>query len=431
VKRTLTILLRLLSLATKLGLTLYMGRYFTLEDMGLYGLVFGAVTILGGAFGLEIDYVVGRELVTASPLRRAVKIRDQSLFLFLNWLGFGLVTLIVCLFYNFELPLAILLFIFAIAALESAASMFHADMTAMGNPYLANLHFFIRAGSWVFPVVALGFLDPVFRNTHLVLVLWTGGLLAALCCGAFWWRKLPWRRLKRIKIQWRWLFRGLRQSFGIWCGTMGLALGVYADRFVIAKFLSVDEVAIVTFYASFALAMLTLVQNGMLSFSYPEMIRLFAHHAHKDFWQRVKITFVQVFLFAAAIALCLAVCVPVLGWFMGKDAFNSQLPTLFLMLFAMWLRSVAETFYFVLYAQNQDRPLWLGNLLFLIPALGCNLIFVPLFGFIGIGFSALAGSVFLLIWRLVFTWRTFKKPPRVTQDTKKEVKLSKRLSFSE
>ena len=53
------------------------------------------------------------------------------------------------------------------------------------------------------------------------------------------------------------------------------------------------------------------------------------------------------------------------------------------MLFGTWIRANAETLNYILYARHQDRAIWFGNLLFLIPAIGGNALLVPWIGFAG------------------------------------------------
>src|SRR5690242_841565 len=58
-----SLLLRLMSLVGKLALSLYMGRYFALTELGLYGLAFGAVMLAIVLFGFRVDYIVAREIL--------------------------------------------------------------------------------------------------------------------------------------------------------------------------------------------------------------------------------------------------------------------------------------------------------------------------------------------------------------------------------
>jgi hypothetical protein len=58
-----SLFLRLLSLVDKLALSLYMGKYFALSELGVYGLAFGAVMLAIVLFGFRVDYIVAREIL--------------------------------------------------------------------------------------------------------------------------------------------------------------------------------------------------------------------------------------------------------------------------------------------------------------------------------------------------------------------------------
>ncbi len=110
------------------------------------------------------------------------------------------------------------------------------------------------------------------------------------------------------------------------------------------------------------------------------------------------------------VAIGLGIAVPLFGYLFNRQAFVDYMGTFWLMLLGTWLRANAETFSNILFARHQDRAIWLGNLLFLIPALGGNLVLVPLLGFKGIGFSTIAASAFILAWRWHYV-RSYN-PPR-------------------
>jgi O-antigen/teichoic acid export membrane protein len=107
----------------------------------------------------------------------------------------------------------------------------------------------------------------------------------------------------------------------------------------------------------------------------------------------------NVALFAGGIAVAMGVAVPLLGRFFHRQVLVDEAPTLWLMLFGMWIGANAGTLYYILFARHQDRAIWLGDLLRLILAIGCNAVLVRFIGFSGIGYSAIATSLWLLLWR--------------------------------
>ena len=392
--------LRLATLVTKLVLMLYMGRYLSLSDMGTYGLVFGVVMISTAALGVRLDYVVSRDLVDVQPLVALCKMRDQAVFYLINYL-FLFAILVPAIIVNWDNPVntKAILYIFALSVVESYASIVHSNVVSLGRPIFANVLFFIRAALWVFAAVGLGLAIPAFRTIDVVFKCWLIGVIVSLVTALFSWWKMPWQAMFQTAIDWSWVRRGINKCFFIWLGTIGLTVGFYIDRFIVVKYLSLDFVGILTFYVSFTAALHTLILSGVLSFSYPRLIVLHRDHDESGFWREAKQTGWHVSIFSAVIAAGIGVGVPLLGFVFKRPELVSETITLVLLLCGTWIRSNAETLYYVLFARHQDRAIWLGNLLYLIPAFGCNALFVPLFGFIGIGYGTIVSSIFLFLWR--------------------------------
>jgi O-antigen/teichoic acid export membrane protein len=141
------------------------------------------------------------------------------------------------------------------------------------------------------------------------------------------------------------------------------------------------------------------MQSGVMAFASPRMIK---HHRDgnvQDFHHEARQTSRQIALGAGMVALGLGIAVPLIGTLFGRPALVANTGTFWLMLLATWMRANSETFSNILAARHQDRAVWMGNLLFLIPALSGNLVFVPLLGFKGVGLSAIVASAFILFWR--------------------------------
>jgi O-antigen/teichoic acid export membrane protein len=398
-RSALSALLRLVSLASKLCLALYMGRYLSLADMGVYGLVFGAVMILTTVLGFRFDYVVSRDLVRTSPQTALAKMRDQTVFYAGNYfVGILLLAAVV------RLGLVgaggrILVYICILAITDNYVNLTYVNMNSMERPLRANALYFIAGGLWCFLVIGLGIARPAFRTVDTVLLGWIAGNLAFLAA-AFWsWRALPWAKLRGLPIDWKWLGGGMKTSSLIWLGTVGTATGSYIDRFFVAHYLDLELVGVATFYFSFVLAILTLIQKGVLSFVYPRLVALNREARYADFWRETWAAVKYVALSAAAIGVAVGLAVPLLGIFFGRPQYYDHRWALWAIIVGIWIRCNSETFYQVLFARHQDRAIWLGDLLFLIPACACNALLVPDLGLVGIGCSAIVSNFFVFVWR--------------------------------
>ena len=100
-----------------------------------------------------------------------------------------------------------------------------------------------------------------------------------------------------------------------------------------------------------------------------------------------------------ALRNAIGVVVPLLGPLFGRPQYTDHASVLWLIIVGMWLRCNADTLYQVLFARHQDRAIWLGDLLYLLPALICNLLLVPLLGLSGIGYAAILSALSIFSWR--------------------------------
>lgn len=414
--RLINMILRVVPMASKLLLTFYAGRYLPLDDLGTYGLVFAAVMILTSLLGQSFTYVVIREIVDVAPAEALKKIRDQ---LVLYGINYGALALTVCLFtlLNFEpLPTGVLWLVVILTTLEGVGSVLWNDMNAMRQQVWANVIFCIRSGLWVPPVVLLGIWEPSLRNVSLILWGWTGGCLASFVLVFYLWRGMPWSELARSSVDWHWISNGVRRSFPVWIGALGLATGIYLDRFIIERSLSLADVGVITFYGTFTNALIALLQAGVLAFAVPGLVRRYRDQEHEAFATEARQTVLHASVVAAVAAFCFAVLVPVLGILTQRPTLIDHLGVFWVMLVGVWFRAAAEALQIVLFACHQDKPIWLGNLLFLIPAIGANAALIPLLGLMGAALSSVLAGAFLLGWRGIYARAAVDQRAFVKQD---------------
>jgi O-antigen/teichoic acid export membrane protein len=391
--------LRMTSLVAKLCLTLYMGRYLSLADMGVYGLVSGTVIILMEVLGVRLDYVVSREVVGADSSTALIKMRDQALFYGLNYMALAAIMIVLAALDVTGVSGKIMFVIFVLSVVESCANMTYLNIISMGKPLVANMLFFVRSGLWVLPVIGLGLLVPSFRESGAIFIFWALGVIASLVLTLWVWRSMPWHDAVRLPVNWTWIKKGVTRCFFIWVGSVGSTMGFYVARFIVAHNLGLDLAGVATFYSSFTAALFALVQSSVLAFAYPRLIMLHQKHDEDGFRREARNLAWHIALVAGGVAIIMGIVVPLLGRFFHRQILTDEAPTLWLMLFGMWIMCNAATFYYILFARHQDRPIWLGDLLYLIIAFGCNAVLVPLIGFEGIGYSAIIYSLSMWLWR--------------------------------
>lgn len=407
--RLLNMALRVSSLFAKLLLTLYMGRFLSLADIGSFGLAMATVAIAVSVLGCRLTYVSARDLIDVSPEKIVCIVRDQTVFYFLNY-AVALVAFVIASAGPLSgSSLHLLIAIFTISLLESFANATMDNLVSLKRPTAANVLLFMRASLWPFPAIVLGILLPEFRNVETLLLFWILGILVALAINFYLWRGLPWRYAKNVPINWKWLRGGIAIAFPIWLGAIGGSAAQYAERFVVEYDLGREFVGIVSFYTSFSGAVFSIIYSSVFTFSFPKLV---SHHQKAEYSQfnaEFRSMTLHAMILALVMTLIIAAVVPFLGELIHRPELTDNASTLWLLLVAVWLRCASESVHYILYARHEDRPIWLGYILLLVPAYGLNALLVPYVGLNGVGLSAIGSSVFLGVWRIACVWRSNKR----------------------
>jgi O-antigen/teichoic acid export membrane protein len=394
------LVLRLASLVGKFGLSIFIARFLDLAELGVYGIVFALSMFMVVFLSGRIDHELGRLLVLQSKDEAARLQRDETVFFLLNFALALPLFLIAGSLGMAGFGLRIALCTWAICCLENYANLMFVNTNVLGKPMLANVAFFIRSGLWAFAAMAALLFWPGLRSLWTVLLLWIAGSALSI------WMSLEildvrrWPSFRRVPIGWRTLGRGLRISFLIWIGSIGLAGGTYLDRVVLSGYLDLRTVGVATFYTSFSSAVVTLVSSSCIAVVMPKLVRLadekdwpgFRH----ELWSGIR----SAAFIGLPLCLGIAVLIPYLGFILQKPEFYANRMTLWALMFGAMLRLIAEGLYAGLYARRLDVPIWLGNILFLAISLIANIFFIAMFGLQGLGIANVLVAVFLLAFRL-------------------------------
>jgi O-antigen/teichoic acid export membrane protein len=398
--------LRLGSLALKLALTLYMGRYLPLEDLGTYGLVAAYVSIIMTLIGLRFDYIILRDIVSADILQETRLLRDQFIFYSLNYLVLLLAASIFYVTPLNTLSLGLFTMVIALSVMESLGAITNGALTSMRRPITANFMFFMRAAAWVVPVILLGLISPNLRTAEFIFLCWIIGAIISLLLTGWIWRNRPWAELWHEPVRWAYMRSALKVTLPIWLGTVGTIFGTLGDRFITEHFLGRESVGIISFYGSFIIAVSSVLTSGIFAFAYPQLVELHRAGNTRGFVSEARKMSWQATLSATLMVITIGALVPWLGDLLGKPELASNSATLWLMLLAVWLRSVSEGLYYMLYARELDRPIWIGNVLFATVTLVAGLILTPAYGLPGVGYASVIAAVFISLWRLYHVRQT-------------------------
>ncbi|MCA6117800.1 polysaccharide biosynthesis C-terminal domain-containing protein [Bradyrhizobium sp. WSM 1738] len=380
------LILRALTLASRFLLSLLLARMLSPAEVGLYGLLTATLAFALLAVGLEFYSYTLRELVPATPERRARIIADQmalgSAALFaICVIVFGAIAMG---FFPARLaPWFVVILITEHVSLEATRILI-----ITWRPVRAYIGVFLRGGIWVYAVAVLMFAAPSTRTLETVLVLWAIGGVLSIAFSAFSLSELPWRELRGYRPDRSAIGEGLRTARPFMLTAAGALVISYVDRFVIDVFVGRDALGVYTFYSTILIGLLSL--GGSVSHQFlPKVIA--GYSAGVDAYRTALRSFLWSMLALAlgTVIICGFAMAPMLS-LLGLSTYASGVGVFYAMLPGIFLRMLADVPSYALYAARSDNDLLICNLGSAAMSALLNVLLVPVYGIYG---AAVAGGI--------------------------------------
>lgn len=400
--------LRTATLASKLVLTLYLARAVAPAELGIFGVTVASLTIAAQLLGVEFYTYANRELLGVEGERRPALLRNHAAFLGLAYLV-GL-PLSVFPFLMGWLPLSLLGWYLALLVAEHLAQEAFRLLVALGRPGVAHATLFLRGGAWVWPVVAAGVLWPAGRGLTPVWVGWLVGDLAALALAGVALRALLGPVLRRGRLDWRWIRRGLRMGLRFLAGSLAVAGIAYADRLALQHVHGEAAAGYYTFFWSLASAVPAIAYATWTVRALPGLVRA-GRRGEGDALRRGVRRF-ALLMAPGAILLGLAAAWavgPLLAW-LDRPDYASELTAYRVLVAGAVVTAVGEVPFLALYALGRDRSVAITAVLALLLDIAALALLTPRFGLVGAALATLTARTALLAARAVLLKRALALP---------------------
>jgi O-antigen/teichoic acid export membrane protein len=383
----------------KFALALYSARYLGLSDLGIYGLVTGALTIVPATFGFGVSDTISRQVVAVPRAVAAPLITTRlSLSTSVHLIGQPLLWLLNAALgepipWRLGIPIGLILF------LDHLASDIGDMLVLRGRVFFANVMLFVRAGLWPPFVIAAGLLFPATRNLDCLLYGWLASLILAWSIAAvFLARKQRWRDMR---IDTDWLRGSLRASVPFYIKDISGVTSLYLDRFLISFFLGLELTGVYTLFWSVANTTHSLVVNSIVQARIAQLIeaaRIVKGAAFRTLERRMQIE-----VAGWVVVLCggALIVVPLLLPFLGRPLLQDYLPVFWIALAGTILRMGADGYSFALLALHRDRAILVIAVLGAIGSALANSLVVPVFGIYGAATTYVLTSAGLLAARYI------------------------------
>lgn len=406
-------------LVLKFVLTLYLARYFSMSDVGVYGLVLGAAAAMPSVFGWGLNYFLSRDIVDATPLEAGLMMRNRIILslssylpvlaIFLALSSSGVISFVTMPW----LVAGVLLF-------ESLAQDLHLALVGQRKAFLANLLFFLRSALWVPPFIAMGLLNPAYRTLDLMFLLWMSAAMLHIPIMLLALRNWPWKQIIVTPLGWslKSFAARLKHLKIIYLSDISQTGTMYLDRYIILHLLGLELVGVYTLFWSFGNAMYAVIQAGLIQTSLPQLVSLFKQKNLKGYWHYWVRYLAKVLAACALFSVALMAALPFILLWSNKQALVAYWPLMGLILLGISLRSGSDVIRHNLYSRHLDNLLpWL-NLTGLAVSTIFNFIFMHFYGLWGSGMALTATGLALAIMAGWFTFRLFRTDGMTLADLK-------------
>jgi O-antigen/teichoic acid export membrane protein len=263
-------MLRLVSIVAKFGLTIYLARYLSTADLGVYGLVTATTAIGMQLVGLEYHHFATREVVRATHERRGLVVSSQ---LRVYGASYAVAACALALAGGLGwISGSTALWLGALIMGNHLGQEAHRLLVALSRPREAYWVLAIGQGLWVFPAVVMGLLWPSLRSLPIVLGCWTAFVLIGLGVGLLLLRREGLPRRSRSAAVSSIIRQGLPVGALFLISSVSFQLVDYSGRYFLSGYREAAQVGVYTLFSSIASALRDLLFAALITVVSPQMV---------------------------------------------------------------------------------------------------------------------------------------------------------------
>lgn len=392
------LLLRALAIGSKFLLMMYLMRYLSLADLGVYGLFATAQTLGVYLVGLEFHNHTSRRLIAVSGSARADVLGSQ---IRLHVVVYASIAVLYLSIRTTELvPDGRLLFWFPFVLVSSHLSQeVQRILIATSRARAAYALGAIANGLWTIPVMALGVLQPAARNLDVVFASWTLGAVASVIIGVVSLRRdglLVWGEWG----SWPEVRKGLQLCWRLFVVAASYRAIDGIDRYFLLHWWGESTVGVYTFFGGVSRLLQDFMYAGVLSVLWPGVVAAYhsqdrqAFQAARARLQRATLTSTAVFslIFFVGIHVVLAIA--------NEDALRAQVNSYYVLVLAKAVLCMVMIPQYALYAAGNDGAILWAVIFGLGLNVVLNALLVPASGTMGAAAAALVASLGILMAQL-------------------------------
>ncbi|MDP4491808.1 hypothetical protein [Vibrio sp. AH4] len=347
-KRAIIASLRIVSMTSKLFLMMLLAKYFSVKDVGEYGLILALVNILVLIIGLDFYTFSQSELskggsfenvLSNQLILHAIMYVFAFLWIYTNGSGDYSITTI---------------FIFLLLVSEHLNQEISRYLIYFEEQMIASILLFTRSGLWVLCYVIYILIVDDY-NLHDLFVFWLSASVCTLMLSIYLLNHQVKISFKLSSVNFEYLGSGLRKSILILCAGVSFKSLFFLDRYILGSYSSLEIVGVYIFYITLMVSALSFLEPLVISFSYPKLLKSFNALDYYSYNQVLKKSALHTFFFIVTTVLGFYIFTQPLLHLLGKEEYLSYLWILSFLYPIIVLYCMAIFIHYLLYSIDLNR----------------------------------------------------------------------------
>jgi O-antigen/teichoic acid export membrane protein len=399
------LLLRGMSILSKFLLILYITKYFSISELGMYSLFFTSITLFVLVLGFDFYMYNTREILALNKNSLQSKYIVNQLFVHLVFYII-LLPMALILFQLNVLPSSYLLWFYVIVITEHLSQELYRLLITLSYPVYANFLYFVRTSSWIYIILLLWYFDvnKEYHNLETVWEFWFFGSFISVILGVAKLIKIinftDSFSLKTIEIEW--IKKGLRISVIFFVMTIMLKIIEFSDRYMIQYFLNNEQVGIYSFYSNFANVAQVIIFTLVVMIDSPKFLEAIAKKNVLKY-KKLKKTFNnKVFYISVVSFFIVSITIYIALYFVNKISLFNNISTFFILNVSTFIQNILLITYYHLYAYKKENILLFSTIFAALLNIILNIIFIQYYGIFGAAIATLISISIMLIVQYIF-----------------------------
>lgn len=400
--------LRVVTFGSRFVLSMFMAKFMSLEDIGIFALMTGVTGLLPSVAGLGFNYFMSRQLVGAA--------RPDAVALALERLAVSLVMALVCvagLLVVETMHLAVLpispWMAGVIVILELLGFDMQVALLSRGRPVTASINLLLRSGAWVAPFVVAAFFVPSLRSIEALSWFWAGGLAISHITlatryksdlKAFLDSARSWKPSFVRGIGWQWV--------KIYLSDLGLAGSIYIDRFIITAIAGVRAAGVYFFFASVVNSVYVICMAASVQIYQPQLRAAYTKGGGALLRDTMAAKLKATIVISGAALLASAPALWLVMRFTGKVELAQTFDIVPVLLLAYEIKIVSDLLSVTLAAAERDMNYAVINIAGLVLTAAFDFVLIPIMGFRGAAYALLFATSLIVAARSVSLTMLFR-----------------------